>query len=267
MALLKTHAATNEIPFEHREGLLWIKAAVPSSADSLNLLLDTGAGVTVLNSATADRLNLPHGRPIAVQGVGTTFRGYALRSLSLTANGTALLSPSLAVDLGKFSASCAQPVDGLLGADFFRGRVVQIDFDAHKLRLLAATPSLQPADPLPLQFRPCGMRIPITINSRKSQWVRLDTGCASPLQWVNSKVRPDDCSRKTAIGLAEISIPQIETTVQVGPETFEKVPTGIHERRIFMGEAGLLGNGLLSRFSSITIDTRSRRLILEPRLQ
>jgi hypothetical protein len=109
------------------------------------------------------------------------------------------------------------------------------------------------------------MRIPVTIDGRKSQWLRLDTGCASPLQWVTSKIRLEDCMRKTAIGLTELSIPQTETTVQIGPQQFQHVPTGIHKDPIFQGEGGLLGIGLLSRFSRVTIDAKSVRLILEPR--
>ena len=109
------------------------------------------------------------------------------------------------------------------------------------------------------------MRVPITVNGQKRQWVRLDTGCVSALQWVTSRVRSQDCNPKVAIGLAEVSIPQTETTVAIGQQKFADVPTGLHEKPIFQGEAGLLGNGLLFRFSSITIDAKSGRLILEPR--
>lgn len=250
---------------EYREGLLWVKASCAQSDESLNLLLDTGAGVSVLNATAAQRLGLKPGRRIAVRGVETTLSGYSIRPLSLTAEGFELPGPSLAVNLQALSSSCAKPVDGLLGADFFRGRIVQIDFDAQKLRIL--TPGFIPRDidSLPLQLRPCGMRVPIAINGRKLQWVRLDTGCASALQWVTSSVRPQDCNRKPAIGLTQISIPQTETTVQVGSHQFQRVPTGLHEAPIFQGEAGLLGNGLLCRFSKITIDAKSRLLILEPR--
>ena len=107
------------------------------------------------------------------------------------------------------------------------------------------------------------MCVPIAVNGQKRQWVRLDTGCATPLQWVTSSVRFQDCNPKVAIGLAEISIPQTETAVEIGKCKFENVPTGLHEQPIFAGEAGLLGNGLLCRFSRVTIDAKSRRLILE----
>lgn len=66
-----------------------------------------------------------------------------------------------------------------------------------------------------------------------------------------------------AIGLAEISIPQTTTTVNIGEHEFKNVPTGLHEVAIFPGEAGLLGNGLISRFSTVTLDAKAGRVILK----
>ena len=109
------------------------------------------------------------------------------------------------------------------------------------------------------------MRLPISVDEHKRQWVRLDTGCATALQWVTSDV-PDQCTQQMAIGLAELSIPQTKTTVGLGENRFVNVPTGLHETAIFPGEAGLLGNGLLSRFASITIDTKAGRVIFGKRI-
>lgn len=253
-----------EIPFEFREGLIWVKAN-SNSGECLNLLLDSGASSSLLNTAAAERLGLKRGRAISVRGVESSLNGYLLKPLPLSAQGFQLPAPSLATDLHKLSASCERPVDGLIGADFFRDRTVQIDFDACELRLLSDAPDRPNAQALPLQLRSCGMRVPLAINGGKTQWFRLDTGCVSALQWVTSTVRADACSRRRAIALAQLSIPQTETTVKIGASEFESVPTGLHERPIFQGEAGLLGNGLLARFSKITIDAKSCRLILERR--
>jgi hypothetical protein len=141
---------------------------------------------------------------------------------------------------------------------------VQIDFNAQKIRLLKPEKSRKSDEALPLQLRSCGMRVPINVNGKERQWVRLDTGCATALQWVTSDV-PDRCTHQMAIGLAEVSIPQTKTTVSLGEYQFEDVPTGLHETAIFAGEAGLLGNGLLSRFSSVTIDAKAGRVVLEMR--
>jgi hypothetical protein len=171
----------------------------------------------------------------------------------------------LAVDLEQLSRSCQQGVDGLIGADFFRGRTVQIDFDKRVIRTLSQADTPGSREAIPLQLRSCGMRVPLGVNSGQRQWVRLDTGCASALEWVTSKVPAEQCRQRTAVGLTTISIPQTLTSVQIGSHQFQKVPTGLHEKPIFAGEAGLLGNGLLSRFSSVTIAAKPARLILEPR--
>ena len=261
-----TASTSSEFPFEYREGLLWIKVAIPQSEQPLNFLVDTGAGVSVINLNTAKRIGLKLGRQVTVRGVDTMLTGYWQQHMSAKVGGVRLPREYLAVDLEKLSRSCEQPVDGLVGADFFRGRVVQIDFDAQKIRLLKSDQAGKSEDALPLQLRSCGMRVPISVNGRDPQWVRLDTGCATALQWVTSEV-PDQCTHQMAIGLAEISIPQTKTSVGIGEHQFSDVPTGLHEKPIFPGEAGLLGNGLLSRFATVTIDAKAGRVTLGKRVQ
>ena len=60
-----------EIPFERREGLLWISVTVPQSRESLNFLVDTGAGVSTLSLHTAKRLGLKLGERVRVRGVAS----------------------------------------------------------------------------------------------------------------------------------------------------------------------------------------------------
>jgi len=267
-ALLRLQAAPvtlAEFPFQYHEGLLWVEVSVPLSDKPLHFLLDTGAGASVINLSTAKRLGLKLGREVTVRGVDTTLPGYWQESLSAKAGMVQLPDKYLAVDLGKLSRSCEQIVDGLVGADFFCEHVVQIDFEAQKIRLVKPEKAEKSGETLPLQLRRCGMRVPITVNGHKDQWVRLDTGCARALQWVTSDVRPEQCTRQMAIGLAEISIPQTTTTVGIGTHQFKNVPTGLHKTAIFPGEAGLLGNGLISRFSTATIDAKAGRVILKER--
>jgi hypothetical protein len=268
IALLEVQAAPTllaEFPFQFREGFLWIEVNIPQSKEPLNFLMDTGAGVSVINLSTAKRIGLKLGQEVMVHGVQAMLTGYWQKGMSAKVGDVELPREYLAVDLDKLSASCERLVDGLVGADFFRGRVVQIDFDAQKIRLLKSAKGEKSKASLPLQLRLCGMRVPISVNGHERQWVRLDTGCATALQWVTSDVGPEQCGRRIAIGLAEVFIPQTVTTVGIGEHRFEKVQTGLHETAIFPGEAGLLGNDLLSRFSTVTIDAKAARLILEKR--
>ena len=259
-------AAEVEFPFQFREGLLWVEVNVPQSQQPLNLLVDTGAGVSVINLSTAKRMGLKLGEKVTVHGVEGALPGYWQQRISAKVGEIELPHEYLAVDLEKLSRSCERSVDGLLGADFFRGRAVQIDFAARKIRLLKSDKNRKADGSVPLELRSCGMRVPISVNGHKHQWVRLDTGCASALQWVTSTVKPAQCiGQKMAIGVVEVSILQTETTVGIAELEFENVPTGLHETAIFPGEAGLLGNGLLSRFSAVTVDSRAGRVFFQIR--
>jgi hypothetical protein len=226
VALFRVQAAPisiAEFPFQFREGLLWVEVSVPQSDKPLHFLLDTGAGASLINLSTAKRLGMNLGRKIVVRGVDTTLPGYWQKLLSVKAGVVELPSNYVAVDLGRLSSSCEQTVDGLIGADFFCDHVVQIDFDAQKIRLLKPEKARKSDESVPLQLRPCGMRVSISVDGQKRQWVRLDTGCATALQWVTSEV-PDQCTHQIAVGLAQISVPQTETTVGIGNHEFENVP-------------------------------------------
>ena len=264
-ALLQLQAAPDtvcEFPFALSEGLLWVKVTTTQSAKPLNFLLDTGAEVSVVNLNTARRLGLRLGPKVSVRGVRTTTTGFWPQRLDVSAGSLPLPSEFLVLDLSKLSRSCEQPLDGLIGADFFRNRIVQIDFVAQVVRTSAKDEHESQAESLPLEIRPCGMCVEARINGNKPQRLRVDTGCANALQWVTSTVSPQQCSRKVSIALAKLFIPQTRVTLKLGGCTFTDVPTGIHKKAIFPGEAGLLGNDLLSRFETVTIDARSGQLIL-----
>ena len=169
----------------------------------------------------------------------------------------------LVVDLCALEQSCHCRVDGLIGADFFAGRRVQIDFRANKIRLLDAPVATASGTSVPLQERRGIFRVPIRVDGGAEQWVRLDTGCATGLHWVNSSARQKSVETKLSVALTEFSTPATRTVVRLAEATFLDVPTALHGTPIFSGEQGLLGNELLSRFSRVTIDTRAGRLTLE----
>jgi hypothetical protein len=118
-------------------------------------------------------------------------------------------------------------------------------------------------DSLPLMVRPSGLLVKIEVDGGKPQKMRVDTGCASPLQWVASRPPSGPCSRQIAVGLTEVSMPLINTSVRIGVNYFQGVATGLQDHQIFDGEAGLLGTPLLCRFASVTFDAAAKRLFLK----
>jgi hypothetical protein len=203
------------------------------------------------------------GGTVSVRGVKSSVEGYWPEHLCARVGDVSLPRDLLAVDLGALSQACGCGVDGLLGADFFKGRRVQIDFRSRKIRLLTSAAPNGEERAIALEVRSCGMLVKIQVNHGKQQKVRLDTGCASALQWAASKAPCEPYSRQIAVGMTEVSMPLIKTSVRIGENEFESVPTGLQGHQIFAGEAGLLGTPLLSRFAVVTVDTLSRRLLLQ----
>ena len=257
-------ATTNGIPFDYAEGFLWVQVEVPQSARPLNFLFDTGAEISVINAGTVKRLGLSAGRARHVQGVQATTTGHWPVRLSAKAGKVELPLNYLSLDLSQLANSCRRPLDGLLGADFLQGKVVEIDFQSRLIRFCKQVSPAKSDLDLPLKATGHCFCVPVRVNSQKPQWVRLDTGCATPLQWVTADAWARTQSKIPAVGVAGLFIPQAQTTVALGEKQFEQVATGIHTREIFPGESGLLGNGLLSRFKRVTIDTKAKRLVLSP---
>jgi hypothetical protein len=250
-----------EIPFQFHDGLIWLKVGVTGKSEPLNFLLDSGAGVSAVDLQTACSLPLKLGKRQPVQGVsGQTF-GYQVHDLQAVSGGIDLPTSVLAIDLRTISECCQQRVDGILGADFFRGRVVQIDFAADRVRLLEnCDVNLANCDVLPIKMCNDAVCVPVRVAGNPAQWMRLDTGCDSALEWVagEPRTRPHE---KASIGLSHSSRPCIRATVQIGSQHIA-IRAGIHEKQLFAGEAGLLGNRLLTKFR-LTIDEPRNRVIFE----
>jgi hypothetical protein len=254
-----------EIPFKSRGGLIWIQVNSPQSAKPLNFILDSGAEASVIDLPAAQRLHLALGKPVTIRGVNATTLGYWPEHLSARLGGVSLPTNYVAMDLSVLSAACQHGVDGLLGADFFAGRVVQIDFAKHKIRLLEDYQPGSAAEVLPLQVESSRLRVPIEVEGFGKAWARLDTGCASALHWA---VSPTDfagkySSQELGVGISSQLIRHHTKTVHLGQTTLKEVSTGLQTEQLLAGEAGLLGSGLLSQFSLVTIDEPAGQLVLE----
>lgn len=261
--LLAGAVANAEIPFQFRDGFIWITVSVGDADRPLHFLLDSGAEVSVVDSTKARHLGLKRGRPVAVAGVGITTRGYWPQTLEAQAGGVSLPANYLMLDLGRLSQACTNGVvDGIIGEDFFHDRIVEIDFRQEVVRLLPAPPNAAGAQVLPLKVRRCGLLVPVQVNNAAARWVRLDTGCASALRWVAARVSPERFTSRVAVALAPVAVAVTETTVTVGSVRFDSVPTDVQPQEVFPGEQGLLGNGILNRFGTVTIDGPGRKLFL-----
>src|ERR1700756_2351956 len=240
------------IPFEYRDSLIWIKVNTLSRQEPLNFILDSGASASVLDLAQARTLGVAIGKPEKVQGVNGQALAYEVDNFRGDCCGVTLSTSFLATDLKDLSDCCHHSIDGILGADFFRGRTVQINFRAHEVRLLKNCDfELANCEKLPIKVCNGAFCVPVRVGHSPIQWVRLDTGCDSALEWVRKKEeRPLSKPEPTESSLSSEQL--VTSDLQIGKHHYA-VRTVLHAKPIFAGEAGLLGNGLLKKFC-LTID-------------
>jgi hypothetical protein len=262
LALSARSEVLGEIHCQYRDDLIWLKVDVAGKSEPLNFLLDSGAGISAIDLRTARSLGLHLGNRQTVQGVNGQCFAYRLNDLQAVSGGIVLPKSILAIDLRALSNCCDQPVDGILGVDFFRSRIVQIDFTEGRIRILEkCDPNLANCEILPIRMCKDALCVPVRVAGNPAQWMRLDTGCDAALEWVVSGTEKQQTGR-SSIGLSGVSVRHIDTSVQLGKQFFNAVTTGVHREQIFPGEDGLLGNALLSKFR-LTIDQPGKRVIFE----
>ena len=262
LAVTENAATGSELPFEFANGFIRIEARVAQSSEPLHLLLDSGAEVSILSLRSARQLHLKLGAQTLVRGVDAELVAYRVKGLRATAGGVSLGRLSLVVNLPALDELCDAPVDGIVGLDFFRDRVVQIDYARRCLRVLSQVPAEGTAERLPLLWQRGVLCAPVGVNGSQPRWTRLDTGCNDALHWVVP--RADVKARRPAMSIGFVTDPRDTTlaTVAMGRQVISPVKTALHSRALFPGEAGLLGNALLSRFGVVTIDTVRHQLLL-----
>lgn len=236
--------AGSVIPFEYRDGLIWVKVSADPNAAPLNFVLDSGAGASVLNLQTARRLGVKLGRQEKVRRVGAGSAAWRASGFHANVAGVPVSESPLALDLSETSEACSRPIDGLLGEDFFRGRIVEINFKARCIRLLDKTDYSQCCADMPLKLQDAAMCVQLSVDGSAPKWTRLDTGCDDSLHWV-----------------ADTGGGYTRTSLQLGKERITNVRTTLHRSPIFPSEAGLLGNEVLSNYR-VTFDGINRRLLL-----
>jgi hypothetical protein len=251
-----------QIPFRYQDGLIWVKVELAGEKEPLNFLLDSGASVSAIDLRTAHTHGVHLGDRRSVEGVSGQGFAYQVNDLQAMVGGIVLAKSVIAIDLRTVSDRCHQRIDGILGADFFRNRVVRIDFKARKICLLEdCDVKLANCDILPMKMRNGAFCVLMRIGGNPVQWMRLDTGCDSALEWVVTGTERRQMT-SPSIGLSGRPSDYVNASARLGKHCFNDIRAGIHTKQIFPGEDGLLGNGLLSKFC-LTIDERKSRVILE----
>ena len=172
--------------------LLWAVDVCLGDGPSQRFLLDTGAGLTLLDIKTATRQGRsPWGRLTGHKMSGQRVDFQQLDPVPLSLGGQALELNGLAVtDLGTLLPSNWPPVAGVLALDAFHAQAVTFDFARASLTLetpesLAARISTAHTLQVRLgrQVQGAGLDLFVRVNGEKQRpiWLEIDSGNTGPV--------------------------------------------------------------------------------------
>jgi predicted aspartyl protease len=198
-----------EIPAELITNLMVIRGSINGS-EPLFLIVDTGAGSSVIDRARAEQLGLRFGKSEDATTGGGSIEAMQIDSVTLQIGGVEITGlPLIAIDLASLQAGLDPRIDGILGYDLFQRYVVEFDYAASVLRLRQPEGS-QPhgSVTVPIQLRE---QIPFVIigltsltGRRADALLEFDTGQTGALTLTQSFVEK--------AGLLEPSQPTLAIT-------------------------------------------------------
>ena len=259
---------TYTIPFDLSGSTVLLPVRVNASKPRW-FILDSGANTCLLAKTIATELGIrprEEGRGTGAGAGSVQYWKLAEQDVTFTTEGVAFSCAHLgAVDLSNQLPLLGHEVDGILGTDFFRRFVVQIDYDAQIVRLFgpSAFRYAGPGEWLPLTFdhRLPYVRATITVPSHSPQAriLLVDTGSEDAVD--DSVILLSAGPRQEVVGGIGLGQPYHVTmgrsdTVRIGSFVLRDVPG------VAPGVA-LIGGEVWRRFTVI-FDLAQQRLILEP---
>lgn len=147
-------ASAVTIPFELATRHVIVRATIDQSRE-LAFVLDTGANTAIVRTEIAETLGLTLEGQVIAGGAGPGRQtGSFVRNARWSLVGLDGFSQpvSLALPLPELSAAMGRPLDGIIGGEFIRQFVVELDYQARTIRL---------HDPATFTYRGTGETIPI----------------------------------------------------------------------------------------------------------
>ncbi len=272
------------VPFEYRERHVWIRASV-NGRPPADFIFDTGASITVIDSAYAARIGLRTEGEQQGQGAGATGRASfaSLKSLRVEgADGDGIEMPDVKVAVLSVNSILApffwKDCAGIIGFDFIDRFVDEIDYDGRMLTFY---------DPKSFHYSGRGTAIPMTLaghtpvvkmklDGTYEGDFRVDVGSGSTVDlhtpFVDKYGLADQADRSVEVmgggfgGTFQTRIVRMKK-IEIGPYSWSKPLVSLSEATAgaFTSEdyAGNIGNRILERFK-VTLDYDRRQLWLEP---
>lgn len=170
--------ARAEIPFDlFRENRIVLNGRVAGTDTSM--VLDSGAGVTVVDDDHAKAIGLKKGTKIKAQGVGGSQDAELVEDVTIEVGNLKLTGVTVAVmDLDQIEKGIGMPIPVILGRELFVNSVVGIDFSRQLMTLSPAKNFVAPAGATEVKLTRDGALhyFPVTVAGQAPVEAALDLG-------------------------------------------------------------------------------------------
>ncbi len=270
---LATDAEARWVPFDLTPGNQ-IRFTMQLDGRDVTAILDTGVSYTLLAKASpaVDTTKLVAGGSATAIGGSVALGWMPTRTIAL--GGLARTGGGVTVaDLPAIATGSAAAVDLLVGADMLAGHALDIDYAAHRFRLLRSGRLPFKGETAPLRVSPerSVYESAITLGGRPLAPVVVDTGDGSSVTvtaagWQAAGLKTLRATTAIAFGLAgpTVSGLAIVPELGVGEMTARSVEVRIEPAGGFsqsIGTAGRIGSGFLQNYR-VLLDPGARRLVL-----
>ena len=249
-----------ELPFSVENGHMIVEVKVNGSP--VPMVLDTGAGSTLLSSDAVERLKLPYPTPTeaSIGGIGGTRSISTLRTAHFAAGGLGGSKLTFSVPFGHNFLGKTR-ADGLLGMDILSRTDLDIDFPDHKVVFYipatsCSTPSAaldQPLYVLPMRQDLGSSKAVIEVEIAGHKLMALlDSGAAAPMLFGSAtsalgldetQLAKDRRLRMGGVGPDAVDVRRhVIEAVTIGALTISNMPIAVsNERRLESDVDMLLG--------------------------
>jgi predicted aspartyl protease len=258
----------------------WIYLRGSMNGVATDILLDSGAGMTVLDRAFAESAGLRAEGAVAARGTGGVTEAGMVEGVTLQI-GDLIIGPLTAavIDLADVAQRIGRPMPVILGKEVFHAMVVDVDYPGARIRFL---------DPAKFRYEGPGHRLDLiageeghkslllSMEGGEPVVVGLDTGQGNALSvfghyaqergFLTRRLLSE--SKGGGVGGTTISKTATLTSVTLAGFELKDVPVTIHQENVkgafdTKRQAGNLGAGLLNRFR-VLFDYEHDALWLEP---
>lgn len=259
-------ASTGFMPFElFAASRIYIPATV--NGVETEVLLDSGAEMTVLDKTFAEQIGLRASGDVAAVGTGGVGTAQFAQGVTIQLDGIAFADRTVAViDLAAIGQAIGRPLPVVLGKDAFNGLILDIDFPARRIAFHEREGFTAPSGltEVPLVSTGSIRAVPLSIEGRPPVLFDFDTGNGGALivypAYARAEGLPADRPQSTVLsgavgGVRESGIATIRSVNVAGfevrdvPTVFPPAgPSAVDSDRT----AGNLGLGVLGRFRLVT---------------